>query len=85
MKSLKTGVRSEKGKRARMLGEKKKKALTATKWKLTSEKTKFDSSKEFKKFRKARAEILEIPGPKERAFLELGIETYTKEKFQLGR
>ena len=58
--------------------DKKKKALADAKRKLVNYKYKFESSTESKKFRKARAELLEIPDPKEKAFHAIGITTSKK-------
>ena len=70
---MKSGARSEKGKQARLRRDKKKKALTVLKTKLKNKEYKFENSIQTKKFKSARAVLLDIPGPKERAFFNLGI------------
>ena len=75
---MKSGARSEIGKQARLRRDKKKKTLAAAKTKLKNIESKFENSKETKKFKKARSVLLDIPGPKESAFLKLGIKSSKK-------
>ena len=78
VKKMKSGARSEIGKQARLRRDKKKKTLAAAKSKLKNIESKFENSKETKKFKKARSVLLDIPGPKESAFLKLGIKSSKK-------
>ena len=53
--------------------------LTKAKKKLAIHKSKFQNSTVSKKFNKIRNKLLDIPGPKETAFLKLGFK-YTNKK-----
>ena len=78
VKKIKVGARSEEANRARKLRDKKKKKLNTLKKQRLKEKSTFENSSETKKFNRARAALLEIPGPRETAFLKLGIKASKK-------
>ena len=68
------GDRSDKAKKAREVRNKKRKRLSELKSKLSNAKSKFENSSASKKFKKASADLLSIPGPKETEFLKIGIQ-----------
>ena len=67
---------SDKNKKSARTSKKKKKRkrLSELKPKVSSAKSKFENSSISKKFKKASAELLSIPGPKETEFLKLEIK-----------
>ena len=68
------GDRSDKAKKAREVQNKKQKRLSELKSKLSNTNSKFENSSASKKFKKASADLLSIPGPRETEILKIGIQ-----------